>query len=53
MGMQQHYAKTDSVANLIAFIYTSPAALTQIQQNKLQKWLKNHYPKDSVEIIKR
>jgi len=53
MGMQQHYAKTDSVANLIAFIYTSPTALTQIQQDKLQKWLKNHFPKDSVEIIKR
>lgn len=53
MGMQQHYAKADSVANLIAFIYTSPAALAQIQQDKLQKWLRNQFPKDSVEIIRR
>ncbi|MGJ1414136.1 TIGR00341 family protein [Sphingobacterium multivorum] len=53
MGMQQHYAKADSVANLIAFIYTAPTPLTAIQQNKLHDWLKNHFPKDSIEIIRR
>ena len=53
MGMQQHYAKADSVANLIAFIYTAPTPLTAVQQNKLHDWLKNHFPKDSIEIIRR
>ncbi|MEZ0453184.1 TIGR00341 family protein [Sphingobacterium thalpophilum] len=53
IGMQQHYAKKDSLANRVAFIYSAATPLVQAQQEKLQKWLTNHFPKDSVEIIRR
>lgn len=53
IGVQQRYAKKDSIANRIAFIYSSATPLAQPQQEKLQKWLKNHFSKDSVEIIKK
>ncbi|MGB3064183.1 TIGR00341 family protein [Sphingobacterium thalpophilum] len=53
IGVQQHYAKKDSLVNRVAFIYSAATPLVQSQQEKLQKWLKNHFPKDSVEVIKR
>lgn len=53
IGIQQQYAKKDSLAGRIAFIYSSTAPLPLPQQEKLHKWLKNHFPKDSVDIINR
>lgn len=51
IGTQQYYVKTDSVANLVAFIYATKIPLPQTQQEKLKRWLQNHFPKDSVAII--
>lgn len=53
IGVQQQYAKKDSLSKRIAFIYSATAPLPRAQEDKLNKWLKNHFPKDSVEVIKR
>ena len=51
IGTQQYYVKTDSVANLVAFIYTTKTPFPLTQQEKLTRWLQNHFPKDSIAII--
>lgn len=51
IGVQQHYAKADSVASIVAFIYATKTPLPLAQHEKLQQWLQNHFPKDSVAII--
>ncbi len=51
IGVQQHYAKADSVARIVAFIYATKTPLPLAQHEKLQQWLQNHFPKDSVAII--
>ena len=53
IGVQQQYAKKDSLSKRIAFIYSATAPLPRTQEDKLHNWLKNHFPKDSVEVIKR
>ncbi|GAA4179411.1 DUF389 domain-containing protein [Sphingobacterium ginsenosidimutans] len=53
IGQQQYYAKKDSLANVVAFIYSSKNPLAEGQQLKLRLWLKNRFPKDSLQIIDR
>lgn len=51
IGRQQQYANQDSLINYIAFIYTSAEKFPKTQHQKLEGWLKNHYPKDSISLI--
>lgn len=53
IGRQQQYATRDSLTSHIAFIYSSEQQLVTNQELKLTQWLNNHFPNDSVSIIRR
>lgn len=53
IGLQQHYVSSDSIINMVAFIYTSKENLPEQQRIKLKQWLDNRFPKDSVAVIYR
>ncbi|MBE8712654.1 TIGR00341 family protein [Sphingobacterium hungaricum] len=53
IGLQQHYAKADSVGSRVVFIYSTSEQFTEAQKSRLHNWLKNHFPRDSVEVINR
>ncbi|HLS95552.1 putative hydrophobic protein (TIGR00341 family) [Sphingobacterium allocomposti] len=52
IGRQQQYAAADSLADHIAFVYSAQEQLAPAQQRKLRQWLENHFPQDSITIIR-
>src|SRR5690606_32238823 len=53
IGIQNQYVTKDSLANYIAFIYSTTEALTEEQDIKLQQWIKSQFPQDSLEFIRK
>ncbi len=53
IGRQQSYAKADSLISKIGFIYSAAQEMNDVQMEKLTKWLSNHFPKDSIETIRK
>lgn len=53
IGRQQSYANVDSLVNRIGFIYSAEQEMSDLQAEKLRKWLSNHFPQDSIETIRR
>lgn len=51
MGRQQQYVGQDSLIEYLAFIYTYNEPFPNAQRQKLNGWLKNHFPKDSITFI--
>ncbi|GHE33998.1 DUF389 domain-containing protein [Sphingobacterium griseoflavum] len=53
IGRQQYYADRDSIVNNIGFIYAATDSLVNSDARKLRLWLSNHFPGDSVLVIRR
>ncbi|PRD57425.1 TIGR00341 family protein [Sphingobacterium gobiense] len=51
IGVQSRYVDPDSVSKHIAFIYATKETLAEEQANKLRQWVKNQFPRDSINLI--
>lgn len=53
IGRQQGYGHKDSLINTVGFIYQTEDDLVDLQRQKLASWLSNHFPADSIEVIRK